>query len=137
MTTLRCLPRWFLVLASGLALVGVSSQAAPPKAPKSDAPLELPEGNPAPLVSKAVRSEAEADRLIAGALFTEGRLLLNREDKAGALRKFERAWRYDPTAQSLLREIVSLAIENRRVDEAIRYALLTTDLQGKDTLLFR
>jgi tetratricopeptide (TPR) repeat protein len=134
--------RWSLSLfivaawASSAGIISVA-WAAPPKPPASDVPLAPPEARPEPLQPKADRTEAERDRVTAAALFTEGRLLLDRQDKLGALRKFERAWRYDPSHQALLREIVDLALDSRRLDEAIRYALLTPDLQGKDALLLR
>ena len=64
---------------------------------KSDAPSTV-EPLPEKLVPSKVRSEEEQDRVTAAAWFAQGRVMQQREDYAGALRCFQRAWRWDPRA---------------------------------------
>jgi tetratricopeptide (TPR) repeat protein len=90
------------------------------------APLST-EDRPQPLVAKQPRSEGEEDRVEALARFATGRTLEQREEFDKALRNFERAARYDPTAVSVRNEIVLLATSQRQLDVAARYALLGVD----------
>jgi tetratricopeptide (TPR) repeat protein len=89
-----------------------------------------------PLVPRQERTEQQRAAVTAAALYAHGRLLLRRDDQAGALRRFQRAWRYDPRAVSLLPQIVFLAHHLGRPDEAARYAVLAAERdQGSPTLL--
>ncbi|MBC7854693.1 MAG: tetratricopeptide repeat protein, partial [Pirellulaceae bacterium] len=107
--------------------------AAPPKS-DADSPTEpLPER----LVPSKVRSEEEQDRVTATAWFAQGRVLQQREDYAGALRCFQRAWRWDPRAATALQEIVPLAFELKREDEAARYAVPARGKAPQDPILLR
>jgi len=54
-------------------------------------------------------------------------MLYQRQDRAGALRRFQRAWRYNPENVSILPEIVFLAHRLKRRDETVRYALLAAE----------
>ncbi|MCY2991952.1 MAG: tetratricopeptide repeat protein [Planctomycetota bacterium] len=54
-----------------------------------------------------------------------------------ALRRFQRAWRYDSEAVSILPEIVFLAHHLHRRDEAARYAVIAAECTELDPLLLR
>lgn len=82
------------------------------------------EERPEVLRPRTPRSEAVADRMQAAALYAHGRLLLLRDRPAEALRRFQRAWRYDRDAAPIAGDIVTLAMDAGRNDEAIRYAAL-------------
>jgi tetratricopeptide (TPR) repeat protein len=86
---------------------------------------------------REARSEIEEDRLAASAWFLKGRLNFQREDLPGALRCYQRAYRYDPTAVSVLREIVPLAFELQRNAEAARYAVIMAEQAPRDPVLLR
>ena len=85
-----------------------------------------------PLTPKRPRSEAEQDRITALALYAHGRVLLQREDFAAALRRFQRAWRYDPDTVSVLTEIVPLAFKLGHNEEAARYAVIAAEADPED-----
>jgi len=70
------------------------------------------------------RDEAAQAKVTAEALYAHGRFLLQRGESPAALRRFQRAWRYHPHADAMLPQIVLLAHQLRRSDEAARYALL-------------
>ena len=84
-------------------------------------PVEL-DDSALPLARSEVRSEAEQDRMAAVSLFAAGRMLEQRQELPGALRRYERAFRLDPTAEPVLREIIPLAFSLSREEEAVRYA---------------
>lgn len=67
-------------------------------------------------------TEEQDDRVEASSLYAHGRMLLQRRDLPGALRRFERAWRFDPELVSIMEEIVPIAVTLKRNDEATRYA---------------
>lgn len=92
---------------------------------------------PEVLVPAQPRSESDRDRLTASAMFAHGRLLYQREKYDAALRRYQRAWRYDPEATSILHEIVALASELNRHAEASRYAVLAADADPQDATLLR
>jgi tetratricopeptide (TPR) repeat protein len=122
----------FLLVVAALLFVG-SAVAAEPTAPgfaqdADDPPVILP-------VTK--RGEVEQDKLTAASMFTHGRLLYQREKFSEALRRYERAYRYDPEAVAILGEIVSLAFEVEHNEEAARYAVLAAEKDPKDALLLR
>lgn len=97
------------------------------------------EGEDAPEILKTTptRSEVEQDHLTAASMFAHGRLLYQREKFAEALRRYERAYRYDPDAVVILGEIVSLAFEVGHNEEAARYAVLAAEKDPRDALLLR
>ncbi len=115
----------------GTLLAGAASWsfAAPPaverpavERPVADLPsVELP-------VAKL--TEAQRDRAAAAASYATGKSLFGQGDLPGALRYYQRAWRWDPTQSSLLDEIVPLAVSVGQVDTAIRYALVQAE-QGR------
>ena len=107
--------------------------AAPPKS-DADSPREpLPEK----LIPAKLRSEEEQDRVAAAAWFAQGRVLQQREDYAGALRCFQRAWRWDSRGAAALQEIMPLAFELKRMDEATRYAAVAGEKVPRDPILLR
>jgi tetratricopeptide (TPR) repeat protein len=104
--------------------------------PKSDA--ELPaEPLPEKLDSDDLRTEDAQDRIVAAAWFAQGRVLQQREDFAGALRCYQRAWRWDPRAVLALHETLTLALVLKREDEAARYAVLAPDQIPPSPILLR
>jgi tetratricopeptide (TPR) repeat protein len=117
---LFCIP---ILLTAGLAL------AEPPV-------LQL-EAPPAPLDPKQPQSEAERDKAHAAALLATGRVLEQRGEMAGALRKYQRAYRYASPARPILREVVPLAFSLGRNDEAVRYALIAAEDDPSDSVLLR
>jgi tetratricopeptide (TPR) repeat protein len=81
----------------------------------------------------ATRSEFQADRLIAATLYSQGRLHAQRREFSKALPKYQRAWRFDPTAKDARKQSVALASRLGRFDESARYAALSGEDVGVDT----
>jgi tetratricopeptide (TPR) repeat protein len=84
---------------------------------------------PATIKAEDAVTEEQDDRIEASSLYAHGRMLLQRRDLPGALRRFERAWRFDPELVSIMEEIVPLAVTLQRNDEATRYAALAAMTQ--------
>ena len=105
-----------LSLLTSHPAAATSAAALPPLTPL-DPPVP-------PLAPVHPRTEHEAARVESAAYYAAGRVLLARGDAAGALRRFQRAWRYHPEAVSILPEIVFLAHRLHRPDETARYALV-------------
>jgi tetratricopeptide (TPR) repeat protein len=124
------LVRFFL---AWLIVVGATT---PPRG--AAGPIELDDPT-AVLPAAGPRSEAEQDRLDAVSLFAAGRMHEQREEMPAALRQYQRAFRLDPTAEPVLREIVPLAFSLGREAEAVRYAtkLAELDASSDATLLRR
>jgi len=99
-------------------------------------PVEL-DDPPARLAADRTPTEAEQDRLEAVSLFAGGRMLEQRQDLPGALRRYQRAFRADPTAEPVLREIIPLAFSLNREEEAVRYATKLAELDASDPMLLR
>jgi tetratricopeptide (TPR) repeat protein len=83
------------------------------------------------------RSDAEQDRLEALSLFSAARLLEEQERFAEALQLYQRALRYDPTAVTVARAIVPLAVRLDRHGEAVRYALKVVQMVDTDPMVLR
>ena len=128
MITLRFLTCCLCALL--FTLLGAPTTAAP----QTDDPLYeiAPE-----IQATKDRTESEQDRIAAAAWFTQARVQFQREDFAHALRSYQRAWRYDQDATSILREIVPLAFELKRNAEAARYAVIMAEKNPRDALLLR
>lgn len=124
-----------LLLASCLLSLCLPALAAG-QGTKSNAGTQL-EDPLAPLVPRRPRTEAEEDRLRAAALFAAGRMLEQKGEKPAALRRYERAARYDADALPILREIIPLAFSLGRSQEAVRYALLAVEQDSGDPTLTR
>ncbi len=91
-----------------------------------DPPVVLDE--PAqPFAPKTERNDGDVYKVASAAHYAHGRMLYQRQDYAGALRRFQRAWRYHPETVSVLPEIVFLAHRLKRRDETVRYALLAAE----------
>ncbi|HEX5106247.1 MAG TPA: hypothetical protein VFV87_20650, partial [Pirellulaceae bacterium] len=103
----------------------------------NDAPRSSPLEGLEKIEPAGSRSEADDDRRAARVHFLQARLDLGRDDKAAALRHYQRAWRWDPQQPELLREIASLAFELKRGEEAARYAVLAAEHDPQDALLMR
>lgn len=105
-----------------LALHGTAAE--PDRALEPAGVLDEPIG---PFEPRTRRSEGDAFKVASAAHYAHGRMLYQRQDYAGALRRFQRAWRYNPETVSNLREIVFLAHRLKRRDETVRYALLAAE----------
>ena len=90
-----------------------------------------------PLQPKAPRNEAEDERLSALAMYAAGRMHEEKEELPAALRMYQRATRFDPQAQTPLRDAIRMAFSLGRSDEAIRYAVKLADLDASDPQLLR
>ncbi len=134
------------IVLSAPALSAPHPPAAKPPAPApheardSKAALGKPgllilEDAPQPLVPKQPPDDRQHDRLEALAMFSAGRMLEQREKYPEALRLYERAFRFDPKAVTILRAIVPLAYQLERHAEAVRYALKLVELENADPLL--
>lgn len=95
-----------------------AADAGPTKA--SGAPLEV-EDAPERFVPLHPRTEDDENALEAVTLFAAARVQEQEEHWHRALRLYQRAVRYDPTAQAARREAVLLALRQGRFDEAARY----------------
>lgn len=104
-----------------------------PSPPLPD-PLDEPVVRLAPKIPRSEQDEAKVGSV---ALYTHGRLLLRRRDYAHALRRFQRAWRYDPEAVSILPRIVFLAHQLNRPEETARYALIAVPRTHINVALLR
>ncbi len=113
-----------------MLLAAASVQAAAPMGTDLD-------DKPAPLSPKQGRTQEEQERLEALALFAAGRMKEQQQDYAGALRLYQRALRHDPKALPVLEQIVPLAFNLNRPNEAVRYALKAVELEPLDALLLR
>jgi len=85
-----------------------------------------------PLDPKRDRSEAEQDRLAALSMYGAGRMKQQQDELPAALRLYQRAFRLDPRAVSVAREVVALALEMGRQEEAMRYAVKAAELEPND-----
>lgn len=103
----------------------------------SDAPTASPLASLDRSQSPRERTEAESDRVAASVHVIQARLALGRGDQSAALRHYQRAWQWDPRQGSLLAQIVELAFQLRRSDEAARYALLAGEDDLPQPLLLR
>ncbi len=120
------------ILGLSLALTILFSAATGASGADSSDPLDQ---RPEPLTPKVPRTEAETDRVQAEALFAAGRMLEQRDDIAGALRRYQRAARYDPEGVPILRSVVDMAVRLRRNAEATRYALRYAELDASNAAL--
>ena len=112
--------RWQLMV---LLLIPVFSLAA--VALELEDPLQ-------PLQPKKPRSESDQDKIISSAYYAHGRMLMQRENFSGALRRFQRAWRYHPESVSILSQIVPLAFELKHDEEGFRYAVLLAEKDSRN-----
>ncbi len=79
-----------------------------------------------PLVSKL--SQADRDQITASAHFATAETLFEKGDLLQALRAYQRAHFWEPSAKTPIEKIVPLAFSLDRVDEAVRYALLNAEV---------
>ena len=119
--------RW---LGVGVALSGLCSAALAQGVVPED--LETPVFVPA-----LPRQEADEDRIQSAAMFSQGRLLVQRDQAEEALRYYERAYRFSNDSQTVLTEVVQVAFRLGHLDEAARYALLVSEAQPLDPFMLR
>ena len=77
------------------------------------------------------------DRIASEAMFSQGRLLFQRDRPDAALRYYQRAFRFSHGSQTVLDEIVQLAFRLGHLDEAARYALLAAPDTPLDPFVLR
>ena len=96
-----------------------------PPEPGSD----LFEESPLPLITRRPRTADDVDALHATALLAHARMLMQRGDLGNALRRYQRAWRYNPAAVDIMERIVPLAFQSsvNRKAEGYRYAVIAAD----------
>jgi tetratricopeptide (TPR) repeat protein len=96
-----------------------SRSAAPAVVPPAAIDLDEPAE---PFVPARPRGEEQADRIEAVSLFAAGRIDEQEDRLYQALRRYQRASRFDPSSQAARRQAVVLAIRLERWNEALRYA---------------
>lgn len=114
--TESCGYRWLLIASS----FWVAHQSV------SSAQFEFGD-TPPPLQPRTSANESERDRQAAATYYAHARLLELQDNRADALRRYQRAWRYDKEAASILKHIVPLAQSLDRPHEAARYAILAAE----------
>ncbi|HVU90435.1 MAG TPA: tetratricopeptide repeat protein [Pirellulales bacterium] len=90
-----------------------------------------------PIEEASPRTPQAQTHLDALSLFAAGRIEEQKEHLAEALRLYQRALRCDPEALPIIREIVPLAFNLERPNEAVRYALKAAEIDPSDPLLLR
>ncbi len=127
----RCLPSAWLGAFLG-SLLAVSCPSSDYLLADDESVVDQFEDLPQPLVAKTARSESELDRILATSNYGHARWLLRRDQIAPALRRFQRAYRYDPNAVDLMREVIPLAAKLNRADVVGRYAVLSAEQSKAD-----
>jgi tetratricopeptide (TPR) repeat protein len=132
----------FLVIAAVAAAALIVAQGAVPAV--ASAPLAYPlatnrdlEDAPEPLRGNRSRSETEADRIEALALFAAGRTHEQRQEYDTALRCYARAFRCDPQSVVIVDAIVPLAYQQKVEGVWIRYGMKAAELGIADAPLLR
>jgi tetratricopeptide (TPR) repeat protein len=134
------------ITATLLASVAVLAAAAIPSTPIDSAPIVTDADEQDDTTAaydtgafqpKAPREETDEERLTALAMYSAGRMHEEKEELPAALRMYERASRFDPQAQTPLRDAIRMAFSLGRSDEAIRYAVKLADLDASDSQLLR
>jgi tetratricopeptide (TPR) repeat protein len=92
---------------------------------------------PLPLIQQQPRNEEEQERVEALALFAAGRMHERRGEDREALRRYERAYLYDPQAVAIARAVVPVAVRLNRQAEAARYALKAAESDDTDPAILR
>ena len=108
------------------AQAAVAELAAAEAAPKPEG-TEI-EDRPEILVPKKAATEEQKYKQQALSHYAAGLMYEQRGDKEEALRQYQRALRYDPTAAPVLQQVVEVAWSLERHQEAIRYALRAAEV---------
>ncbi|MFM8250926.1 MAG: tetratricopeptide repeat protein [Planctomycetota bacterium] len=127
----RCPPSVWLGAVLGM-LVAVACLTCGYRVVADEPDADQFEDLPQPLVAKTARTEQELDRILATSNYGHARWLLRRDQIAPALRRFQRAYRYDPNAVDLMREVIPLAAKLNRADVVGRYAVLSAEQSKAD-----
>lgn len=83
------------------------------------------------------RTEADADRTEAAALFATGSAHQRRGELADALRCYQRAFRCDPQSPMLIKAVIGLTVQLQREAEAARYGLLAVSVTETEPQLLQ
>lgn len=94
--------------------------------PKGEA-IEL-DDRPEPFVPQKTATEEQKYKQLALSHYAAGMMYEQQGDKEEALRQYQRALRYDPTAAAVLQQVVEVAWSLERHQEAIRYALKAAEV---------
>ena len=138
----RALRLGLLTLLFGTAApaLGVSPQTPPPRGRVGDERIDAWDAGVPDRLSEfepvVPSSEFNRDQLDAAARFSMAVLLHRRGELEAAWRELTRAWRLDPTSDTLLRQVVVTTFELEQYEIAARYALLLNDHRGADPLLW-
>ena len=116
-------------LQLGLALLVAAS--ATRLAADNDRPRTTLEDRLAPFDPRTPRTEQDEDVLTSTAHFGNARILMRQRDFAGALRHYQRAWRYNPARTPLLRQIIALASR-----EGITRAIYGEDIPSRRSVAY-
>lgn len=129
----------FAIASAPLAYAGDIGKSPTGKIAKTSKPPFLGAVGPFSDVPLAIeprcqRDEAGRDRLHALALFSTGRALEQKKNLPAALRRYERAQRYDPDSRTIVQAVVDLAGRLGRIDESDRYLRRLVELGGGDPI---
>lgn len=112
-----------LIAVVGFLPLALTAAEAKPKA----AAIEL-DDRPETLVPQKTATEEQRYKQQALSHFAAGMMYEQQGDKEEALRQYQRALRYDPTAAAVLQQVVQVAWSLERHQEAIRYALKAAEV---------
>jgi len=121
-------------LVPRITIAQQETQTKPPKAGTQQS-IATPVQDEDPVtafVPKSPRDDRDRDQITAASLFAHGRLLFQQQKFAQALSRYQRAWRYDPSGVSILKEIVPLSLRLKHNDEAVRYAVIAAEKDPTD-----
>lgn len=104
------------------------NDSPPPKAVPGSLQFQELEDPVEPLAPRQRLTAEETARVDALAWFATGRVLQHRGNFAGALSAYEKAVERDPKAISVYRVLIPLAIDLRRIDEAVKWSLAAAEL---------
>lgn len=132
-TRFTCLPaRW------GGVLLGCAACLAAARGGEADYAGDASAIVPSTISGRIEAEESDQDRLAAEAYFCAGRLLELRGDYAGALRRYRRALRYDPSSLTIARNLVRvLTFHLPLPDEAARHAVHAVESGSDDPVLLQ
>jgi tetratricopeptide (TPR) repeat protein len=122
-------------LARAVLLLALATQWLPMDVGHAAPPANEFKDRPEPFVPRQAASEEDRNHLEALALFAAARTEEQRGNLPSALRLYQRAWRFDSQSVNIARQIVEVAQQLDRVNEAMRYAVRAVELDPTDARL--